>query len=157
MLQMQTTRLNLIFAMVLLTTSTQATDLTQYLWQNRLLLMVAPIATTPMFLDARKTLDQRWDAIQDRDIIVFCLFSNEGTRANDNTPLTQDEVTQLRRRYALTDSATTMILIGKDGGEKMRQPLDGDLSAVFAEIDTMLMRQQEMRDKRRRGERVTPP
>ena len=157
MLQMQATRLNLIFAMVLLTTSTQAADLTQYLWQNRLLLMVAPIPTTPMFLDARKTLDQRWDAIQDRDIVVFCLFSNKGTRANDNTPLTQDEVTQLRRRYALTDSATSMILIGKDGGEKMRQPLDGDLSEVFAEIDTMPMRQQEMRDKRRRGERVTPP
>ncbi len=50
-----------------------------------------------------------------------------------------------------------MTCIGKDGGEKMRQPLDGDLSAVFAEIDTMLMRQREMRDKRRRGERVTPP
>ena len=46
------------------------------------------------------------------------------------------------------DAGFCAILIGKDGTEKRRYPSAPDLTAVFALIDSMPMRQREMRANR---------
>jgi hypothetical protein len=39
-----------------------------------------------------------------------------------------------------------MILVGKDGGVKMRAPLDTAVEAIFERIDRMPMRRREMQE-----------
>jgi len=52
----------------------------------------------------------------------------------------------LLKKYRITSSEPTLILIGKDGGEKMRQTSKFDLKKVFALIDQMPMRRREMEE-----------
>jgi hypothetical protein len=53
----------------------------------------------------------------------------------------------LRKRLSVPSGRFTVILIGKDGGEKIRQGSSVDLKEIFAIIDAMPMRQQEMRER----------
>jgi len=43
--------------------------------------------------------------------------------------------------------AFTVVLIGKDGGEKLRREEGANLGEIFGLIDTMPMRRREMRGK----------
>ena len=56
----------------------------------------------------------------------------------------------LRERYRIQENESTLILIGKDGGEKRRQVGSAiDLKALYPLIDGMPMRRQEMRRKQK--------
>ena len=57
----------------------------------------------------------------------------------------------LRRRYGVAPGAFAVLLIGKDGGVKLRSVRPLALHALFDAIDAMPMRQDEMR--RRAGGR----
>lgn len=50
----------------------------------------------------------------------------------------------LRERYGVPDDSFTVILVGKDGGEKMRTNEVTDPQVFYALIDTMPLRQQEI-------------
>ena len=47
-------------------------------------------------------------------------------------------------RYAIGDNAFSVLLIGKDGGEKLRVNEVPDLQTIYAVIDGMPMRSREM-------------
>ncbi len=55
---------------------------------------------------------------------------------------------QLFESYKLGENEFTLLLIGKDGGEKMRSTKPVKLEAIFALIDSMPMRQREMQRKK---------
>jgi len=50
----------------------------------------------------------------------------------------------LRKRYRVAKGDTTVILVGKDGGEKLRTGDLADLERIFRLIDSMPMRRREM-------------
>ena len=47
-------------------------------------------------------------------------------------------------QFAIGDDAFSVVLIGKDGGEKLRVNEVPDLQAIYAVIDGMPMRSREM-------------
>jgi len=49
-------------------------------------------------------------------------------------------------RTKLRPRGFMLVLIGKDGGVKLRKPLPWDVRELSRTIDTMPMRQREMRD-----------
>ena len=57
----------------------------------------------------------------------------------------------LRDKFDIARSENTVILIGKDGGIKLNRQDQTRLEDLFALIDAMPMRQEEMRQKKRRG------
>lgn len=68
-----------------------------------------------------------------------------GLRGQANgTPMTPGDVSQLRERFDVDASDFAVVLVGKDGGEKLRSEQPIALSEVFAVIDAMPMRQREM-------------
>ncbi len=55
---------------------------------------------------------------------------------------------QLRAQFHVSGSEFTVILIGKDGGEKLRQHSSITYEKLASTIDAMPMRQDEMRGKK---------
>jgi hypothetical protein len=52
----------------------------------------------------------------------------------------------LRRQFQVDDRRFTVVLLGKDGGEKFRSSKPVTIEKLDALIDAMPMRQQEVRD-----------
>lgn len=114
-------------------------------WKNRIILVQAQGDGG----DALKTLGDSRDAIADRDIIWF-VVTDGGMESNlpDVSPAMAESVQETLSGQPQT---ARVILIGKDGGIKDRSDRL-DLEGLFAQIDRMPMRIQEMR-RNENGER----
>ena len=123
-----------------------SSDLDMYRWKNRPLLIFAPSETDQTYLELEHALGRSGDKLQDRDMVVFRLFAS-GRGKTDAACLGQDEVRSLYQRFDVPGHSLTVILLGKDGGEKTRQVGQFDLQAIFDRIDAMPMRQREMRQR----------
>ena len=132
-----------------------AYDLDRHLWRDRLLFLVAPSADDAEIAAQQSWLQQRQDAVLDRDLRIFELFVGQG-RVDDQV-LAPSSVERLRARLGLTEQDRLVILIGKDGGVKRRAALNTDLREIFLQIDGMPMRQEEIRVKKQAGIEVTLP
>jgi hypothetical protein len=121
-------------------------DLDMYRWKNRLLLVFSPSDTDKTYLGLKQALGRAEDKLQERDMVVFRLFASGRGMAN-GACLDKDEVLSLYQRFGVPDNSLTVILLGKDGGEKARQLGQFDLQAIFERIDAMPMRQREMRQR----------
>ena len=135
--------------------SASAYDLGQHAWRDRLLVIAAPTRDDRGAVKQRRVVQDRSDAIADRNLRVLELFEDGGSV--DGAPLSTDEVAQLRATFGIDAQARVMLLVGYDGGIKRRSPIDTDLRIFFLDIDKMPMRQAEIREKRATGQLVTKP
>jgi hypothetical protein len=121
-------------------------ELRDYQWQHRLVLLFAPSIRS---LDYQQQL-QAWRAqkagILDRDLLLVEVLGT-GTSQVDGHPLTPASVDALRRRFEVFKDQFVVLLVGKDGTEKQRSHSPFDLTLLFRAIDSMPMRQQEMRSQ----------
>jgi hypothetical protein len=125
-----------------------AVDLTPYRWQNRLILVFSPTAAVPEYGTFDRQLSAASDEVLDRDLIVIRAFETGGL-PTDTPSLSSDDAAALRRRFGVQKNRFTVILIGKDGGVKMVREGQVTLQKIFDLIDSMPMRQQEIRQKGR--------
>jgi hypothetical protein len=122
-------------------------DLSAYQWKNRLLLLFAPHRDDPEFNALQKQIMAQIGGVNDRDLVIFQLFEQEGSRVDKND-LSPDTVSGLRQQYAADVTQFTVVLIGKDGGVKLKHVGPIDLEDIFARIDSMPMRIQEVRERK---------
>jgi hypothetical protein len=123
-------------------------DISEFQWTNRLLFLFSPDPNNPSFLTLRNEIMAQKDEIQDRDLIIFEILE-QGPSKMDQTDLDPKAAESLRRRFAVPLGTFTVILVGKDGGVKLRRSEPTPLEKIFRLIDSMPMRQQEMRQKGR--------
>ena len=123
-------------------------DITQFQWKNRLLFLFAPNSEHPLFENLHKSLiDQECEAA-DRDLMIFKIL--ESGPSSMNTEYLDPQTSQsLRKRFNIPRGAFAIILVGKDGGIKLRRQEHTKLKDIFSLIDAMPMRQEEMRQKSR--------
>jgi hypothetical protein len=124
-----------------------AADLSRYRWRHRLLLIFSPASQTPAFQELGRELQQLREGVADRDLIVFSLLGDGPSRAGEAV-LNRQEAETLRRQFRVKDDEFRVVLIGKDGMVKLSEPAV-QLSDIFALIDSMPMRQQEMQERQR--------
>jgi hypothetical protein len=121
-------------------------DLSEYQWKNRLLLLFTPSLDGPGYLKLKEDISSQEEEVKDRDLLVFHILENGETKL-ENSPLPESSGDYLRKKFSITPGAFTVLLIGKDGGVKMRREGGAELAEIFSLIDTMPMRQREMREK----------
>jgi len=126
---------------------TNPTNLQQYQWQNRLLLLFAPNADDANYQAQVDALSAHDFGLEDRDMVVFHVLASEGyvERNSQKTPLSDTQNTSLRAQFDVPQDAFTLLLIGKDGGIKRHENHAITVDTLFAQIDSMPMRQREMR------------
>ena len=84
------------------------------------------------------------DGFLERDLIVVRLLEdNAAMVVGETAVLPESEL--FRRRFAISDEAFEVVLIGKDGGVKERRRTVFETEELFGIIDAMPMRIREMR------------
>jgi hypothetical protein len=112
-------------------------------WKTRPIVIVVPHADHPLLRRVEATLAEtaRREAFRDREMVLYTVVAGEGTR--NGRPLAAARTAALLRAIDVQPGgAPTFVLVGKDGGVKMREGADARLSSVFEEIDRMPMRRQ---------------
>lgn len=108
-----------------------ATDLDSFLWVNRPLVVFADTDADPRFNEQMELLRANTAALVDRDVVII----------TDTDPSSRSAIrTKLRPR------GFSLVLIGKDGGVKLRKPFPWDIRELSRVIDKMPLRQQEIRN-----------
>jgi hypothetical protein len=120
-------------------------DLDSYKWKHRLILVFTPSPEAHPYQELAREVGTQRDEILDRDIVLFRVFP-DGVRLNHRV-FDGSASAALRERFSIPRHAFEVILVGKDGGEKLRQRERADLQEIFSRIDAMPMRQMEMKRK----------
>ena len=76
--------------------------------------------------------------------MVLAQVLADGTSTLDGRVLDANSARQLADRYTVGGSTFAVVLIGKDGSQKFRVDAVPNLQTVYAVIDGMPMRGQEM-------------
>ncbi len=105
-------------------------------WIARPIVVFADTPLDPLFREQMALLAEREEALIDRDVVVIV----------DTDP---DEESDIRRK--LRPRGFSIVLIGKDGGVKLRKPFPWDVRELTRTIDKMPLRQQEIRDGNKPG------
>jgi hypothetical protein len=124
--------------------SAAAAELSDYRWTHRPLLLFAPTDEDPRLVEILSRIDASRCAFVERDMVIGIVLT-EGQSTLADQPVNAIEAQRLSERYAIGENAFTALLIGKDGGEKLRVDGVPDLSTIYAVIDGMPMRSGEMR------------
>jgi hypothetical protein len=132
--------------LVLISTGDAALDLSQFKWKNRLLFVFAPHSRYPSLIDLKTDMSVQKEEILDRDLIVFQIYET-GSSFQDINEIDNETADKLRREFRVSPGLLTVILVGKDGGVKLRQNEQVNFKQIFLLIDAMPMRREEMRRK----------
>ncbi|EHJ04939.1 DUF4174 domain-containing protein [Marinobacter manganoxydans] len=131
----------LTLMLLLITLTTQGAgmnSLSDYQWKNRLILVQA----TDENAGEIDTLRSARAEVDDRDIVWFVYTGADLVSNQDGVSSSlESEIKALLDQFR---SDERVLLIGKDGGMKSREP-SLDLDAIFRRIDRMPMRMREMR------------
>jgi hypothetical protein len=119
------------------------TALDGYRWQNRLLLVFAPDADSALYRRQQEMLLVAECGLNERDVVVISVLKDVvSTKERPAAPVSADD---LRDAYDVLPHDFRVVLIGKDGGVKLSQDEPILAADLFALIDSMPMRKQEMR------------
>ncbi|MBK1634648.1 DUF4174 domain-containing protein [Rhodovulum adriaticum] len=100
-------------------------------WLARPVVVFADSPADPRYREQMELLLDRMDELTARDVVVIV----------DTDPSARSALrTKLRPRGFM------LVLIGKDGGVKLRKPFPWDVRELSRSIDKMPLRQQEIRD-----------
>lgn len=123
-------------------------SLTYYRWHNRLLVVFAPHAGHEDLAKINRLLQHDGDEADDRDIVVLRVIGDDLQIDAGHLKPAPGLGKKLRRDHKVRADSVSLILIGKDGGEKARQtPGTLNLQKLWDLIDTMPMRRRELRDR----------
>ncbi len=119
-------------------------DLSEYRWKNRLILLFSSQADNPLYQQQRDLLRADQPGLDERDLLIFSVLSDRV--ASETAIAGVERAATLRKRYRVDENTFTFILIGKDGSEKMRSDTLVARNELYALIDAMPMRREEMRN-----------
>lgn len=129
----------LLAPILAMTQSTPQSSLAETLrankWEKRIVLLYTPAADDAAFKQQKSLLAKEKSATQDRDIRVLECVASQLSAADK----------QYLQQLKVEPAQFTALLIGKDGGVKLRQHKALTAQQLFGTIDKMPMRQQEMK------------
>jgi hypothetical protein len=111
--------------------------LEDYVWKNRPVVLFAPSEQHAQFKKQQAMLSRNYDGLAERDIVVI--------------PALEDDWTDVKRFFGqkqnIKDDEFAVLLIGKDGEVKLSSRNPVSIDRLFNTIDSMPMRQREMRSQ----------
>ena len=127
----------------LLVFATAVQSMSNYRWKKRPLVVFAENDGSPLLAEQRQIVSRYRSDLNKRDVVVVWVVGN--TVSTELGPPPNSNATSLRARFDVADGEFRAVLAGKDGGERLSsaKPLAAD--KLFATIDAMPMRRDEMR------------
>lgn len=116
-----------------------AQPLDQYRWKNRILLVFAPDPQDQQLRDQLSLLQPSRAGLMERDLKVIVV------NPKSDTNITAADAKHLSQVYKVEKDTFRVVLIGKDGTEKLRTSQPISPAELFRIIDAMPMRQSELK------------
>ncbi|WP_047548050.1 DUF4174 domain-containing protein [Psychroserpens sp. Hel_I_66] len=123
-----------------------AQDLQKHQWKNRLLLVLTDDINNQEFKTQIETLEKDINGLKERKLIIYQVIPQQHKTGFDNDDhwITSSNLYQ---DFKTKDKPFEIILIGLDGGDKLRQHTVLTTEKLFSIIDAMPMRRAEIRNK----------
>jgi hypothetical protein len=115
--------------------SADADPLARYRWNARVLVVFAVGEGDPQLARQRDLLAGARHGVTERDLVVLEAIGSSS------------EAERLRRQLGVPGAQFRAVLVGKDGGAKLTETAAIAPDRLFATIDAMPMRRQEMRQR----------
>jgi len=115
--------------------------LQRYIGTSRVLLVFAPGSDDAFLVEQRLVLASMAQGLSQRDLVVVEVVGSVVTGPAMPAGVSADA---LRRRFGVAASAFRAVLVGKDGGAKLSEAAPIGADRLFAVVDAMPMRRQEM-------------
>ena len=111
----------------------ETSDLSEFRWKKRPVVVFADDVNDPAFVEQIELLRARADELLIRDVVVLV----------DTDPAARSPL-----RLRMRPRGFMLVLVGKDGGIKLRKPFPWDVREISRSIDKMPMRQREIREEK---------
>lgn len=121
-------------------------QLEQHQWKHRLLLLFADEPSNTLYKAQLHSLQADSAELHDRDLRIYSFFAQSSQPA-----LPKPSQAAIQQKYNPNGLPFLCLLIGKDGGVKARKTSLYPREKIFDRIDSMPMRQAEMRRKKKDG------
>ncbi len=116
-----------------------------YKWTNRVLLLVDTKFDSPELQAQLQLFQDQIHELKDRDLILFSITGTEVRNIAGNT--IEMDNTELRKSLNIEEGFSGVLLIGKDGWVKLREPFELTAQRIFDLIDSMPMRKAELKTR----------
>jgi hypothetical protein len=123
----------------------------------RALLVFAPAMNDPQMLEQFNQLKNHASELKSRDLLYVPIVPEghnqpiPGSKIH-TASLSEDELAAMRHHFKVEPADFLVILIGKDGGEKLNSRTPVPLDKLEQLIDSMPMRKTEMHQASQQGE-----
>ncbi|MEM1118898.1 MAG: DUF4174 domain-containing protein [Bacteroidota bacterium] len=125
----------------------QAQNLQQHRWKNRLLLIKTESETSAKFQDQLANIKNENQSLAERKLVVYQFTGDNFELTDFREPASNKEgkmSTTLVKKLFRKEATFEVVLIGLDGGIKLRQTEVLPMKDLYAIIDGMPMRRQEL-------------
>jgi hypothetical protein len=119
-------------------------DLAAMRWSRRPFIIFSPTIDHDRYVTQKQMLAASMSGVIDRDVTVIEVVGDYDGYVDDQ-PISPESAARLRSDFNVDIDHFTVVLIGKDGGEKLRRRWPVPMHDLFLLIDSMPMRQTEMR------------
>ena len=123
-------------------------DLDALRWKNRVLVLFSPLESDASFQSQKQHLASNAGEVFDRDLMILEIVEQGQSKAVNHL-LSEKSVQDIRKRLGVVGGSFQVLLIGKDGGVKLRSSEPVSMKDLFGLIDSMPMRQQEMGSRKK--------
>ena len=127
-----------------------AQNLEDYLWKNRILIIRTNSIESQKYLQQLENLKDSEDGLMDRKLVIYQFIKNEFyviDFKNEKNGKSGKTSVEFEKKYFQKDKDFEVILIGLDGGIKLRQTEVLKKRDLYKTIDKMPMRRNEIRNK----------
>ena len=137
--------LSLIITITMLQSVNYAEDLSKHKWENRLVLIISQDEFQSNYQNQLNEFIKDSNGIIDRKILIYHILPKKyKTGLLDKSDWKYSE--KFFKKYSKNDNQFEIILVGLDGGIKLRQEEIITTDKLFAVIDSMPMRVQEIKN-----------
>lgn len=143
---MKTIHLFSTLLFLFMSTHISAQNLNHHRWENRLILILTNDTSAPEYQKQIDEFKSQQKGMDERKLMVYHITPNQyrtGLKENNNWKKSTDLYSQFNKGKKDFE----VILIGLDGGIKLRQDELLTCQKLFSTIDVMPMRRAEMRNK----------
>lgn len=122
----------------------QQSPLKEYRWKNRLILIFDKAANSPYLKKQQALFTKVAQDCEERQIKIIYVLPNICSVKNPSSEIGLNP-NEVRDYFGVDENFEGVILVGKDGGEKYRKQGIVAPQQIFDLIDSMPMRQAEMK------------
>lgn len=121
--------------------TTMGQDISDFKWKNRVLMLVSDDVDNEILNTQLEILNKSAEAFKERDLILF-IITPKNTFTSNKTSVNLKGIAPYQK-----NNFEGVILLGKDGGVKLKEPFTVSSKTILNLIDSMPMRRGEMKSQ----------